>query len=92
MHSYCDKLLSNHFDDYFIPISSINSYSTRLSTSNNLFYLELTLPPKSVPLHLLTQKCGRQYQTILSLQQLLPLNGNLRNTSYMKKIFLYLVN
>jgi len=31
------------------------------------FYLELTLPQENVPLHLLTQKCGLQYQTILSL-------------------------
>ena len=32
-----NKLLPNHFDDYFIPINSIHSHSTRLSTSNNLF-------------------------------------------------------
>ena len=32
------------------------------------------------------QKRGLQYQTILSLQPLLSCNGNLRNTSYMKKI------
>jgi len=36
MHSY-NKLLPNHFDEYFIPISSIHSHSTRIATSNNLF-------------------------------------------------------
>ena len=49
------------------------------------FYLQLTLPQENVPLHLLAQKCGLQHQTILSLQPLLLLNGNLRNTSYMKR-------
>ena len=37
MHSYYNKLLPNHFDEYFIPISSIHSYSTKLSISNNMF-------------------------------------------------------
>ena len=37
MHSYHSKLLVNHFDEYFIPISSIHCHSTRLATSNNLF-------------------------------------------------------
>jgi len=37
MHYYCNKLLSKYFDDYFIPISLIQSYSIRLSTSNPLF-------------------------------------------------------
>jgi len=37
MHSYHNKLLPNHFYEYFIPISSIHSHSTRLATSNNLF-------------------------------------------------------
>jgi len=37
MHSYHNKRLPNHFDEYFIPISSIHSHSTRLATSNNLF-------------------------------------------------------
>jgi len=34
---YYNKLLPCHFDNYFIPISSIHSYPTRLSTSNNSF-------------------------------------------------------
>jgi len=37
MHSYHNQLLPNHFDEYFIPFSSIHSHSTRLATSNNLF-------------------------------------------------------
>ena len=37
MHSYHNKLLPNHFDEYFIPLSSIHYHSTRLGTSNNLF-------------------------------------------------------
>jgi len=37
MHSYHNKLLPNDFVEYFIPISSIHSHSTRLATSNNLF-------------------------------------------------------
>jgi len=37
MHSYHNKLLPNHFDEYFIPLSSIHYDSTRLATSKNLF-------------------------------------------------------
>ena len=37
MHSYHNKLLLHHFDEYFIPLSSINYHSTRLATSRNLF-------------------------------------------------------
>ena len=37
MHSCRNKLLSNRFDEYFLPISSIHFHSTRLATSNNLF-------------------------------------------------------
>ena len=37
MHFYHNKLLPNHFDEYFIPLNSIQYYSTRLATSKNLF-------------------------------------------------------
>ena len=37
MHSYHNKLLPNHFDEYFIPLSSIHYHSTSLATSKNLF-------------------------------------------------------
>ena len=36
MHSYHNKLLPNHFDEYFVPLSSIHYHSTRLATSKNL--------------------------------------------------------
>ena len=37
MHSYHNKLLPNHFDEYFVPLSSIHYHSIRLATSKNLF-------------------------------------------------------
>jgi len=37
MHSYHNKLLPNHFDEYFVPLSSIHYHSTRLATSKILF-------------------------------------------------------
>jgi len=77
MHSCYNKLLPNHFDAYFNPNNSIHSFSTRLSTSNNLFYLKLTLRQENVPLHLLAQRCGHQHQTALRLLPLLPSNGSL---------------
>jgi len=36
-HSFHNKLLPNHFYEYFIPLSSIHYHSTRLATSKNLF-------------------------------------------------------
>jgi len=89
MHSYDNNLLPNHFDAHFIPISSIHSRHTKLSTSYRLFYLELTHLQENVPLHLLIQKCGPQHQTALSPVQPLPPNGNLQNTTYTKKIHNY---
>ena len=41
MHSYHNKLLPNHFDEYFVPLSSIHYHSTRLATSKNLFLPEV---------------------------------------------------
>jgi len=64
MRSYYHKLLPNHIDEYFIPISSIHCYSTSLATSNNLFLPEATPPQDNIPLRLLAQKYGLQYQTI----------------------------
>ena len=37
MHSYHNKLLPNSFDEYCVPLSSIQYHSTRLATSKNLF-------------------------------------------------------
>ena len=58
MHSYHNKLLPNHFDEYFIPLSSIHYHSTRLATSTNLFLPRATLPQENVLLNLLAQKYG----------------------------------
>jgi len=37
MHSCHNKLLPNHFDEYFVPLSSIHYHSTRLAASENVF-------------------------------------------------------
>jgi len=89
MHSYQDKLLLNHFDEYVIPISAMHSHSTRLATSNNLFWPRVNYSPGKCSLILLALKCSLQYQMILSLQPRLPSNGNWRNTSDMIKIHSY---
>ena len=73
MQSYHNKLLPKHFDEYFIPISSIHSHSTRLATSNNLFLPRVNSSQENVPLPLFAQ-----YQMILNLQPRLLLNGKLR--------------
>ena len=38
IHFYHNKLLPNHFDEYFVPLSSIHYHSTRLATSKNLLW------------------------------------------------------
>jgi len=91
MHSYYNKLLPNHFENYFISISFIHSHATRLSTSNSLFLPRVNPSQQNVPLHLLAQRCGFQYQTVLSLQPLLLSNGKLKSTSYMKKVYNYVL-
>ena len=37
MHTYHNKLLPRHFDEYFIPLSSTHYHSTRLAAPKNLF-------------------------------------------------------
>ena len=83
MHSCHNKLLPNHFDEYFILTPQDQQPLTAY------FYLELTLPQENVPSPLLALKCDPQYQMILSLQPHLPLNGNWRNTFFMIKIHNY---
>jgi len=61
MHSYHSKLLPNHFDEYFIPINSIHSHSTRLATSNNLFLPRVNSSSGKCSL-CWPKKCGLQYQ------------------------------
>ena len=51
--------------------------------------LRLGIPAQNIPLNLLAQKYGLQYQMILNFQPPFPLNGNLINTSYIKKISNY---
>jgi len=87
MHSYHTKLLANHFDDCFIPISSIHSYSARLSTSNNLFLPEVNSFSGNCYLTLVGPKMW--YQLLSSLLPPLPSIGKLRNTSYTKKMHNY---
>ena len=86
MNSYHNKLFPNHFDEYFVPLSSIHYHSTRLATSKKHFLPRVNFSPGKCSLKFMGQKYGLQYQTILNFQPPLPLNGNLRNTSCMKKI------
>jgi len=43
MHSYHNKLLPNHFDDYFLPVRLIQYHYTRLFTYNNTFLPRVTV-------------------------------------------------
>jgi len=81
MHSYHNKLHPNHFDEYFIPISSTHSHSTRLATCNNIFLPRVNSSSGKCSLTFVGPKCDLQYQTILSHQPRLRLHGNCRNTS-----------
>ena len=86
MHSYHNKLLPNHFDEYFIPISSIHSHSTRLATSNNLILPRGNSSSAKCSLTFVAPKVWSSIPNdIKSLQPHLPLYVNQRNTSYMKK-------
>ena len=81
------------FDDYFTPIRSIHSYSTRLSASNNLFLPRVNSSSAKYSLVFVGPKVWSLYQTVLSLLSLLTITGNLRNTSYIKRhIIIYLYN
>ena len=71
MHFYCNKQLPNDFDEYFIPISSIHPTPQDYLLLTCL-YLEITFIQENVPLHLLAQKSGLQYQAVLNRLQLLP--------------------
>jgi len=50
MHSYHHKVLPNHFDEYFIQLSSIHYHSTRLATSNNLILPRVNSSSGTCPL------------------------------------------
>ena len=80
------KLLPNHFDEYFIPLSSIHYHSTRLATSRNLFLPRVNSSPGKCSLKFIGPKVWSSIPDDFNFQPPLPLNGNLRITSYMKKI------
>jgi len=85
VHTCHNKLLPNHFDEYFILLSSINYHSTELATSKNLFLPRIKSSSRKFSLKFIGPKVCSSIQTILNFQPPSPLNGNLRNTSYMKK-------
>jgi len=83
----CAKVvLDNRACNKLKQVSLFNDTIKSGIKSKTYFYLELTFPQENVLSNLLAQKYGLQYQTILNFQPPLPLNGNLRNTSHMKKI------
>jgi len=86
MHSYHNKLLPNHFDGYFVPLSSIHYHSTRLATSKNLFLPKVNSSSGKCSLKFIGPKVCSSLPDDIKFQPLLPSNGNLKNTSYMKKI------
>jgi len=85
MHSYHKKLLPNHFE-YFIPLSSIHYHSTRLATSNNLFLPRANSSSGKCSLKFIGQKVWSSIPDDIKFSTAFTFNGNLRNTSYMKKI------
>ena len=60
MHSYHNILLPNHFDEYFVPLSSIHYHSTRLATSKNLFLPRIN-PQENVLLNSSSGKCSLKF-------------------------------
>ena len=85
MHSYHNKLLQIILMNILFHSAQFIITPQDQQSLKTCFYLELTISQENVLLTLLAQKYGLQYQTILNFQPPLPLNGNLRNTSYMKK-------
>ena len=85
MHSYHNKLLPNHFHEYCVPLSSIHYHSTRLATSKNLFLPRVNSSSGKCSLKFIGPKVWSIPDDI-NFQPPLSLNGNLRNTSYMKII------
>jgi len=86
MNSYHNKLLPNHFDEYFIPLSSIHYHSTRQATSRNLFLPRVNALSGKCSLKFIGPKVWSSIPDDIECSTTFTLNGNLRNTSYMKKI------
>jgi len=79
MHSYHNKPLPNHFDEYSIPLSSIHYHSTRLATSENLFLSRVNSFSEKCSLKFNDPKVWSSTQEMtLKFQPPLPLNGNLK--------------
>jgi len=86
MHSYHNKLLPNHFDEYLILLSSIHYYSTRLATSKNLFLLRVNSSSAKCYRKFIGPKVWSSIPDDIQFSTTLPLIGNLRKTSQLKKI------
>ena len=86
MHSYHNKLLPNHFDEYFIPLSSIHYHSTRLETSKNLFLPRVNSSSGKCSLKFIGPKVWSSIPNDIKFATTFTFKWNLRNTSYMKKI------
>ena len=84
MHSYHNKLLPNHFDEYFIPLSSIHYHSTRLATSKNLFLPRVNSSSGKCSLKFIGPKVWSSIPDNIKLSTTFTFKW--RNTSYMKKI------
>jgi len=85
MHSHHNKLLPNHFDEYFIPLSSIHYHSTRLETSKNLFLPRVNSSSGKCSLKFIGPKVWSSIPDDIKFSPIFTY-GNLRNTSYMTKI------
>jgi len=89
MHSYHNKLLPNHFHEYFIPISSIHSHSTRLAASNNLFLPRVNSSSGKCSLTFIGRKVWCSIPNDIKSSTTFTFKWKLKNTSYMIKIHNY---
>ena len=86
MHSYHNKLLPNHFDEYFVPLSSIHYHSTRLATSKILFLPRVNSSSGKCSLKFIAPKVWSSIPDDIKFSTTFTFKWKLRNTSYMKKI------
>ena len=85
MHSYHNKLLPNHFDEYFVPLSSIHYHSTRLATSKNSFLPRVNSSSVRCSLKFIGPKVWSSIPDNIKFSTTFTFKWYLRNTSYMKK-------
>jgi len=86
MHSYHNKLLPNHFDEHFIPLSSIHYHSTRLATSKNLFLPRVNSSSGKCSLKFIGPKVWSPIPDDIKFSTIFTFKWKLKNTSYMNKI------